>query len=74
MFAFVCGLCYTKGNQKLRNVPRSAQDLPRRLKTMKVLKALLAVLTALAVALTAALLFIQDKNAPRYIQIYENEQ
>ena len=39
---------------------------------MKVLKALLAVLTALAVALT--LLFIQDKNAPRYIQIYENEQ
>ena len=31
---------------------------------MKVLKALLAVLTALAVALTAALLFIQDKNAP----------
>ena len=41
---------------------------------MKVLKALLAVLTALAVALTAALLFIQDKNAPRYIQIYENEQ
>lgn len=41
---------------------------------MKVLKALLAVLTALAAALTAALLFIQDKNAPRYIQIYENEQ
>lgn len=41
---------------------------------MKVLKALLAVLTALAVVLTAALLFIQDKNAPRYIQIYENEQ
>ena len=41
---------------------------------MKVLKALLAVLTALAVALTAALLFIPDKNAPRYIQIYENEQ
>ena len=41
---------------------------------MKVLKALLAVLTALAVALTAALLFIQDKNAPRYIQIYEIEQ
>ena len=41
---------------------------------MKVLKALLAVLTALAVALTAALLFWQDKNAPRYIQIYENEQ
>ena len=41
---------------------------------MKVLKALLAVLTALAVALTAALLLIHDKNAPRYIQIYENEQ
>ena len=28
----------------------------------------------LTVALTAALLLIQDKNAPRYIQIYENEQ
>ena len=41
---------------------------------MNVLKALLAVLTALAVALTAALLLVQDKNAPRYIQIYENEQ
>ena len=41
---------------------------------MKVLKALLAVLTALAVALTAALLLVQAKNAPRYIQIYENEQ
>ena len=41
---------------------------------MKVLKALIAVLTALAVALTAALLLIQDKNAPRYIQIFENEQ
>ena len=41
---------------------------------MKFLKALLAVLTALAVALTAALLLVQDKNAPRYIQIYENEQ
>ena len=41
---------------------------------MKVLKALLAVLTALAGALTAALLLVQDKNAPRYIQIYENEQ
>ena len=41
---------------------------------MKVLKALLAVLTALAVALTAALLLVPDKKAPRYIQIYENEQ
>ena len=40
---------------------------------MKVLKALLAVLTTLAVALTAVLLFWQDKNAPRYVQIYENE-
>ncbi len=35
---------------------------------MKVLKALLAVLTTLAVALTAALLFIQDKNAPALYQ------
>lgn len=41
---------------------------------MKVLKVLLALLTTLAVALTSALLLIQDKNAPRYIQIYENEQ
>ena len=41
---------------------------------MKVLKALLAVLTTLAVALTAILLFWQDKSAPRYIKIYENEQ
>ena len=41
---------------------------------MKVLKALLAVLTTLAVALTAILLLRQDKSAPRYIKIYENEQ
>lgn len=41
---------------------------------MKVLKVLLTLLTTLAVALTAALLLVQDKNAPRYIQIYENEQ
>lgn len=41
---------------------------------MKVLKVLLALLTTLSVALTAALLLVQDKNAPRYIQIYENEQ
>ena len=74
VFAFADEIWYTIVNIHLRNVPRSAPDLPRRLETMKVLKALLAVLTALAVALTAALLFIQDKNAPRYIQIYENEQ
>ena len=41
---------------------------------MKVLKALLAVFTTLAVALTAALLLWQDKNAPRYIHIYDNER
>lgn len=41
---------------------------------MKVLKALLAVLTTLAVALTAALLLWQDKTAPRYIQIYTDEK
>lgn len=41
---------------------------------MKLLKALLAVLTLLAVGLTGALLFVQDKSAPRYIQIYENEE
>ena len=40
---------------------------------MKVLKALLAVFTTLAVALTAALLLWQDKNA-RYIHIYDNEE
>ena len=41
---------------------------------MKVLKALLSVLTTLAVVLTVILLFWQDKAAPRYIQIYENEE
>lgn len=41
---------------------------------MKVLKALLAVLTTLAVVFTGLLLFWQDKTAPRYIRIYENEQ
>ena len=41
---------------------------------MKVLKALLAVFTTLAVALTAALLLWQDKTAPRYIHIYDNEE
>lgn len=33
---------------------------------MKFLKALLAIFTFLAVALTGALLFVQDKSAPRY--------
>ena len=41
---------------------------------MKFLKALLAILTFLAVALTGALLLVQDKNTPRYIQIYEGDQ
>lgn len=41
---------------------------------MKFLKALLAVFTLLAVALTGMLLFVQDKTSPRYIQIYEGEQ
>ena len=40
---------------------------------MKVLKALLAVFTFLAAALTCALLFVQEKYAPRYIQIYTGE-
>lgn len=40
---------------------------------MKVLKALLAIFTFLA-ALTCTLLFVQDRNAPHYIKIYENEQ
>ena len=38
---------------------------------MKVLKALLTALTVLAVGLTGALLFLHDKNAPRYVQIHE---
>ena len=37
---------------------------------MKVLKALLAIFAAL----TCTLLFVQDRNAPHYIKIYENEQ
>ena len=41
---------------------------------MKVLKALLAIFTSLAAALTCTLLFVPDKNAPHYITIYENEQ
>ena len=41
---------------------------------MKVLKALLVFLTTLAVVFTGLLLFWQDKSAPHYIQIYENEQ
>ncbi len=41
---------------------------------MKVIKALLTALTTLAVVLTGMLLFWQDRSAPRYIQIYENEQ
>ena len=28
----------------------------------------------LAAALTCTLLFVQDRNAPHYIKIYENEQ
>ena len=41
---------------------------------MKFLKALLAIFTFLAVALTGALLFVLYLNDPRYIQIYTNEQ
>lgn len=41
---------------------------------MKFVKTLLTVLTTTAVVLTGMLLFWQDKTAPRYIQIYENEQ
>ena len=40
---------------------------------MKVLKALLAVFTFLADALTCALFFVQEKHDPRYIQIYTGE-
>ena len=41
---------------------------------MKFLKALLAIFTVLAVALPGALLIVLDTSAPRYIQIYTNEQ
>ena len=41
---------------------------------MKFLKALLAIFTFLAVALTGAQQIVQDKSAPRYNQIYTNEQ
>ena len=51
--------------------PAPLPNFTRRHQTMKVLKALL---TTLAVALTAILLLWQDKSAPRYIKIYENEQ
>ena len=54
--------------------PLRSFTLTKEAQTMKLLKALLAVLTTLAVGMTAVLLFWQDKNAPRYIQIYENEQ
>ena len=47
--------------------PAPLPNFTRRHQTMKVLKALLAVLTAI-------LLLWQDKSAPRYIKIYENEQ
>jgi len=39
---------------------------------MKFLKALLAFLTFAAVVLTGVLLLVQDKTAPRYVQIYDN--
>jgi len=40
---------------------------------MKVLKTLLTLLTALAVACTALLLFEEDKKTQNYIQIYGDE-
>ena len=63
----------------LRNVPCSAFERPGHARqggsdTVKVLKALLAIFTFLAAALTCTLLFVQDRNAPHYIKIYENEQ
>ena len=63
-----------KGMRAVYDEKDFEKEFTRRLQAMKVLKVLLALLTTLAVALTAALLLIQDKNAPRYIQIYENEQ
>lgn len=40
---------------------------------MKVLKFLLALLTALAVACTGLLLFVQNRKAQSYVQIYGDE-
>ena len=73
-FAFTAGICYTIPNMTGGTSPAPLPNFTRRHQTMKVLKALLAVLTTLAVALTAILLLWQDKSAPRYIKIYENEQ
>ena len=74
LFAFTAGICYTIPNMTGGTSPAPLPNFTRRHQTMKVLKALLAVLTTLAVALTAILLLWQDKSAPRYIKIYENEQ
>ena len=54
--------------------PAPRKTFSKEAQTMKLLKALLAVLTTLAVSLTVVLLLWQDKNAPRYIQIYTDEQ
>ena len=54
--------------------PAPLPNFTRRHQTMKVLKALLAIFTFLAAALTCTPLFAQDRNAPHYIKIYENEQ
>lgn len=77
MFAFRHRICYT-GYHNVGGTPvhpfyPGLQSPAKEDKTMKILKALLAVFTFLAAALTCALLFVQDKHAPRYIQIYTGE-
>ena len=77
MFAFRRRICYTEyynaGEPPVHPFYPGLQLPAKEDKTMKILKALLAVFTFLAAALTCALLFVQDKHAPRYIQIYTGE-
>ena len=77
MFAFRRRICYTgyhnAGEPPVHPFYPGLQLPAKEDKTMKILKALLAVFTFLAAALTCALLFVQEKHAPRYIQIYTGE-
>ena len=70
MFAFRRRICYTGyhnagGSPPVHPFYPGLQSPAKEDKTMKILKALLAVFTFLAAALTCALLFVQDKHAPR---------
>ena len=77
MFAFRRRICYTgyhnAGEPPVHPFYPGLQLPAKEDKTMKILKALLAVFTFLAAALTCALLRGHGKHAPRYIQIYTGE-